>query len=85
MQDQNQDLGQTLVSKFKLKSITFKQPIFEVREAILILFIFKNHLELEREYYYSEYGEEYDEGDPDYYDDDYDDTSYNDRGKYNFY
>ena len=38
--------------------------------------------ELEREYYYSEYGEEYDEGDPDYYDDEYDEDSYNDRGKF---
>ena len=41
-----------------------------------------NPLELEREYYYSEYGEEYDEGDPDYYDDEFED-GYEDLGKYN--
>ena len=37
-------------------------------------------VELEREYYYSEYGEEYNE-DPDYYDEEYDEENYVDAGK----
>ena len=47
---------------------------------IIITKLFKLITELEREYYYSEYGEEYDEGDPDYYEEEYDEDSYNDRG-----
>ena len=39
---------------------------------------------LEREYYYSKYGEEYDEGDPNYYDDEVY-GGYENIGKYTVY
>ena len=57
---------------------TSKTPFNTIKISITNLF--KLITELEREYYYSEYGEEYDEGDPDYYEEEYDEDSYNDRG-----
>ena len=39
---------------------------------------------IDREYYYSKYGDEYDEGDPNYYDDELYD-GYADVGRYTVY
>ena len=47
---------------------------------VLYLIMYWICAELEREYYYSEYGEEYNE-DPDYYDEEYDEENYIDAGK----